>query len=378
MFWFFGHPEVYIIFLPAAGFVSEIVSTFSRRPTFGYTAIVVSMCATGLLAFGLWVHHMFATGLPQLGESFFTAASIIIAIPTGTQIFCWIATIWLGRPQFRVPLLWVIGFIVTFVLGGLTGVMLASVPLDLQLHDSYFVVAHFHYVLIGGSVFPLLGVTAYWFPKFTGRMMSEFWGKVSFAVVFVGFHVTFFPLHLTGMLGMPRRVYTYPAGMGWDSLNLISSLGAALLALGVLVFVMNAVTSMLRGRIASPDPWDAAGLEWAATSPPQVYNFAHIPVVSSRTPLWDGDGKLPVMSGLRVDSPELVLTTAIDAVPSVREPSPQPTIWPLLAAILTAITFVTTIFTPWGLVWGTIPIAIALTIWFWPKDPVIHPEPEIE
>jgi cytochrome c oxidase subunit 1 len=321
---------------------------------------------------------MFATGLPRLGYAFYTAASMTVSIPTGVQIFCWIATIWLGRPQFRVPLLWVIGFIVTFVLGGLTGVMLASVPLDLQLHDSYFVVAHFHYVLIGGSVFPLLGVTAYWFPKFTGRMMSEFWGKVSFAVVFVGFHVTFFPMHLTGMLGMPRRVYTYPAGMGWDSLNLISSLGAALLALGVLVFVINAVTSMLRGRIASPDPWDAAGLEWAATSPPQVYNFAHIPVVSSRTPLWDGDGKLPVMSGLRVDSPELVLTTAIDAVPSVREPSPQPTIWPLLAAILTAITFVTTIFTPWGLVWGTIPIAIALTIWFWPKDPVIHPEPEIE
>jgi hypothetical protein len=196
--------------------------------------------------------------------------------------------------------------------------------------------------------------------------------------VFVGFHVTFFPMHITGMLGMPRRVYTYPAGMGWDTLNMISSVGSFGLALGALIFVLNAVLSWRSGRIATADPWDAAGLEWAATSPPQVYNFAHIPVVSSRTPLWDAGDKLPVMSGLRVDEPEHLLTTAIDAVPSVREPSPKPTIWPLLAAVVTAITFVFTIFTPWAIVFGGVPIAVALTIWFWPKNLYIPPEPEIE
>jgi cytochrome c oxidase subunit 1 len=378
MFWFFGHPEVYIIFLPAAGFVSELTQTFSRRPSFGYTAIVVSMCATGLLAFGLWVHHMFATGLPRLGYAFYTAASMTVSIPTGVQIFCWIATIWLGRPRFQVPMLWVIGFIITFVLGGLTGVMLASVPLDLQLHDTFFVVAHFHYVLIGGAVFPLLGAVTYWFPKATGRLMSEFWGKASFALVFVGFHVTFFPMHITGMLGMPRRVYTYPAGMGWDTLNLISSVGAFVLAFGTLVFVLNAVVSLRTGRLATADPWDAPGLEWATTSPPQPYNFAHLPVVSSRTPLWTAGDRLPVMSGLRVDAREHLLTTAIDAVPSVREPSPEPTIWPLLAGVATGVTFVLSIFTPWGLVIGGAPIAAALIIWFWPKDPTVHAEPEID
>ncbi len=376
MFWFFGHPEVYIIFLPAAGFISELTQTFSRRPSFGYTAIVVSMCATGLLAFGLWVHHMFATGLPRLGYAFYTAASMTVSIPTGVQIFCWIATIWLGRPRFQVPMLWVIGFVITFVLGGLTGVMLASVPLDLQLHDTFFVVAHFHYVLIGGAVFPLLGAVTYWFPKATGRLMSDFWGKISFALVFVGFHVTFFPMHITGMLGMPRRVYTYPAGMGWDTLNLISSIGSIVIALGMLVFVGNALVSVRRGRIATADPWNAPGLEWATTSPPQVYNFAHTPVVSSRTPLWEGDN-LPVMSGLRVDAREHLLTTAIDAVPSVREPSPEPTVWPLLGAVATAITFVFSIFTPWALVFGALPIAIALIVWFWPKKSVVTPEPEI-
>src|SRR3569623_903644 len=208
LIWFFGHPEVYIIILPGAAFVSEIVSTFSRRPVFGYPAIVLALVSTGLLAFGLWVHHMFATGLPRLGYAFYTAASMTVAIPTGVQIFCWIATIWLGRPRFRVPLLWVIGFIVTFVIGGLTGVMLASVPLDLELHDTYFVVAHFHYVLIGGAVFPLLGVVTYWFPKFTGRLLSEGAGKTAFWLVFLGFQLTFMPMRWAGIMGMPRRVYT--------------------------------------------------------------------------------------------------------------------------------------------------------------------------
>jgi cytochrome c oxidase subunit I len=379
LFWFFGHPEVYIIFLPAAGFVSEITQTFSRRPIFGYTAIVLALAATGLLAFGLWVHHMFATGLPRVGYAFYTAASMAVSIPTGIQIFCWIATIWLGRPVFRVPLLWVVGFVVTFVIGGLTGVMLASVPLDLQLHDTYFVVAHFHYVLIGGAVFPLLGAITYWFPKITGRMMSETLGRVSFGTVFAGFHLAFFPMHIVGMMGMPRRVYTYPAGMGWDDLNLISSVGAAILAAGLALFLANVFRSLRRGSAAAPNPWDAPTLEWAVASPPPPYNFAHIPAVSSRNPLWhEAAEQLPVVTGLRVDEREHLLTSVIDAHPSLREPSPKPSIWPLIAALVVGVTFVGSMFTPWAVVVGGVPIAAALIAWFWPKSAEVSPEPVIE
>jgi cytochrome c oxidase subunit 1 len=377
LFWFFGHPEVYIIFLPGAGFVSEIVATFSRRPVFGYPAIVLAVVAIGFLAFGLWVHHMFATGLPRLGYAFYTSASMAVAIPSGIQIFCWIATMWDGRPRFEVPMLWVVGFIVTFVLGGLTGVMLASVPLDLQLHDTYFVVAHFHYVLIGGAVFPLLGALAYWFPKFTGRMMSDSLGKWSFWTTFSGFHLAFAPMHFVGMMGMPRRVYTYPMGMGWDELNLLSTLGAFVTAAGVLLFAVNAAVSLRRGRVAGANPWDAPGLEWATSSPPPVYNFAHIPVVTSSSPLWDNRNHLPVMTGLRVDDRELLLTTVMEAKPDLREPSPLPSVWPLIAALATGATFISSIFTPWAVVVGAVPVAVALTAWFWPKGP-LAPEPVIE
>ena len=368
LFWFFGHPEVYIIFLPATGFVSEIVATFARRSIVFYPIVVLSVVATAILAFGLWVHHMFATGLPRVGYSFYTAASISVSIPTALQIFCWIATLWEGRPRFQVPLLYVIGFIITFVIGGLTGVMIAAVPLDLQLHDTYFIVAHFHYVLIGGAVFPLLVAITYWFPKFTGRMMAEGLGKLSFWMIVLGFQLAFFPMHIAGIYGMPRRVYTYPAGMGLEWPNLLSSIGSLVVATAVLLFVINLVRSSLAGRLAAPNPWGAASLEWATECPPEAYNFAHIPVVDSRAPLWDSPESLPVVHGLRVDDRELLLTTVMYAVSDLREPSAEPTPWPFISAVAISIMFIGSIFSPWALVFGAIPATIAMTAWFWPKS----------
>src|SRR5205807_9058178 len=229
LFWFFGHPEVYIIFIPATGFVSTIVSTFSRRKTFGYPLMVLSLVATAFIGFGLWVHHMFATPLPRLGQSFFSGSSMMIAIPSGIQVFCWLTTMLAGKPQFKTPLLWVIGFILIFVLGGLTGVMLASVSLDIQVHDTFFVVAHFHYVLIGGAVFPLFRAFYYWFPKWTGRLMNETLGKWNFWLMFLGFNLTFFPMHILGLHGMTRRIYTYVAETGWGNLNLLATIGAGII-----------------------------------------------------------------------------------------------------------------------------------------------------
>jgi cytochrome c oxidase subunit I+III len=378
LFWFFGHPEVYIIFLPALGMISTIVEAFTRRPIFGYTAMVLAQIATGFLAFGLWVHHMFATGLPPLGNSFYTAASMMIAIPTGVQIFCWIASLWLGKPRYTTPLLFVLGFFALFVLGGMTGVMLASVPLDKQVHDTYFVVAHFHYVLIGGSVFPLLGAIYYWYPKFTGRLMSERLGKWNFWLLFVGFNLTFFPMHYVGLIGMPRRVYTYPAGLGWELPNLLSTLGSYLLGVGVLLFVFNALRSLRHGVVAGDDPWDGPDLEWATSSPPPAYNFAFIPVVRTRTPLWHTPDVLPVVDGLRSDRREALLTSSGDAIPRIRWAMPDPSVWPLFSAMALTVLFIWSVFSPWGVVWGAIPVGIALTIWFWPKrsEPSLRAEPE--
>jgi cytochrome c oxidase subunit I len=366
LFWFFGHPEVYIIFIPGTGMVSMIIATFAGRPVFGYTMIVLSLIATGFLSFGLWVHHMFTTGLPQLGASMFTASSMLIAVPSGLQIFCWLATLWDGRPIYRTPLLFVLGFFAIFILGGLSGVMVASVPIDMQVHDTYFVVAHFHYVLIGGAVFPLVGAVYYWFPKITGRILSETLGRWNFWLAFIGFNIAFFPMHILGLMGMPRRVYTYTPEMGWDNLNLLSSAGAAVFAASFAVLIVNVILSLRRGELAGDNPWGASTLEWATSSPPPPYNFSRIPVVTHRDPLWADGGNLPVVAGLSVERREVLLSSVADAEPHTREASPEPSIWPLLTAIATTIFFIGSIFTPWAVVWGTPPMAVALIGWFWP------------
>jgi len=370
LFWFFGHPEVYIMFIPGLGFVSSIVETFSRRKVFGYPVMVASLLVTGFVAFGLWVHHMFATPIPQLGRSFFTAASVLIAVPTGVQIFCWIATIWSGRPKLTTAMLFAIGFIVVFTIGGLSGVMIASVPFDLQVHDTFFIVAHFHYVILGGVVFPFFGAVYLWFPKITGRLLSERLGRWHVGLFFAGTNVAFFPMHLLGLDGMPRRIYTYLPETGWGNLNLLVTLGATIIVASVAVFIVNVLVSLRHGVRAGEDPWAAATLEWATPSPPPSYNFRHVPVCESRAPLWSEDGvpaaALPVMTGLDAHKRQILVTTVLDALPDNRHKHPEDTPWPFWMAASLGVTFIGAIFSPWFYVWGAGLATLAFAKWAWP------------
>jgi cytochrome c oxidase subunit I len=286
-FWIFGHPEVYILVIPCFGFMSEIVPVFSRKPIFGYPIMVAATICIGFVSMSVWAHHMFTIGMNSYANSFFAITSMVVGIPTGIKIFNWIGTMWGGKIQFKTAMLFCIAFLFQFLIAGLTGIMLASAPFDWQLSLSYFVVAHFHYVIVGGILFALFGAFYYWYPKITGRLMSERLGKWHFWLFVLGFHLTFDVMHFPGLLGMPRRIYTYEPGRGWDTLNLIVSLGALIQGISILVFVANLIISYWKGDVAGNDPWDAWTLEWSISSPPPAYNFAMIPTVASRRPLWD-------------------------------------------------------------------------------------------
>nr|WP_205520954.1 cytochrome c oxidase subunit I [Propylenella binzhouense] len=379
LFWMFAHPWVYVIVLPAMGMVSDGLPTFCRRPLVGYTAVVLSTVATMVLGFGVWLHHMFATGLPFLALSFFSGSSFIITIPSAVAVFAWIATIWTGRPVITTAFLYFASFIAMFTIGGVSGVMTASVPADFQLTDTYFVVAHIHYVLIGINLFGVLGGLYFWFPKMTGRMLSERLGRWNFWITFIGFNLGFLPMHLTGLFGMPRRIYTYPPDLGWNTLNLVTTVGAFMLAFGILLLFVNIFHSLRHGRIAGPNPWDGPSLEWAVPSPPPPYNFAVIPVVASRHPLWEkrlgeGIGESSVARGLVLDhGKETIGTTVLDAQPDVILKMPEDSWSPFTVTLGMSVGFtglILTYWTPYG--WAAAAAGLVLTglgvlVWLWPE-----------
>jgi cytochrome c oxidase subunit I len=374
LFWLFAHPWVYIIVLPAQGIVSDGLPVFCRQPLVGYTLVVIATITTMILGFGVWVHHMFTTGIPFMALSFFSGASFIITIPSAVQIFCWIATIWYGRPVLKTAFLYFAGFIVMFVIGGVSGVMTAAVPADFQLHDTYFVVAHIHYVLIGINVFAVLGGLYFWFPKFSGRMMDETLGRLAFAFVFLGFNAAFLPMHWTGLLGMPRRIYTYPEGSGWESVNLTTTVGAFVLAIGILLVLVNVLHGLRRGAPAGPNPWDAPSLEWSVPSPPPHYNFAVQPVIASRHPLWEdrlheGSGKSSLDRGpVLADGKEMLLTSVLDAEPDLIVRMPDDTLWPFLTTVAITVLLAGLLLHLWLLAAaGGAAILLATLGWLWPR-----------
>jgi cytochrome c oxidase subunit 1 len=372
MFWLFGHPEVYILILPAMGIVSEVLPTFARKPLFGYAFVAFSGIAIGFMGWGVWAHHMFAAGLGPVANSAFAVSTMFIAVPTGVKIFNWLGTVWGGKIRFTTPMLFSIGFVTMFIIGGLSGVTHAIVPADYQQTDTYYIVAHFHYVLFGGAVFGLFSGIYYWWPKFTGKLLNERLGKLHFVLMLIGFNLTFGPMHVLGLQGMARRYYTYPEGQGFDFWNLIETFGAFIIALSILVFIVNALYTRRRGPEAGNDPWDARTLEWSIPSPPPHYNFAEIPTVTERDDWWhhkyteDESGKpVPVVAGAQNgDEPEAGHGEQDEHEPHM----PKPSYWPLVAAAALPLV-------AYGLMfqWVLIPVG-ALTllvgVYGWALEPV--------
>ncbi len=376
LFWIFGHPEVYILILPGMGIVSEILPVFSRKPLFGYSIVVFSGIAIGFLGWGVWAHHMFASGLGPIAVSAFGLSTMLIAIPTGVKIFNWLGTVWGGAVRLRTPMLFALGFIAQFTIGGLSGVMHSIVPSDTQQTDTYFVVAHFHYVLFGGLVFAIFGGFYYWWPKFFGKMLNEQMGKLNFWLLVIGFNLTFFPMHFLGFEGQPRRTYTYPSGMGWDTMNLVATIGAFIIALSVLVFLVNVIYTAKAGPKAPQDPWDARTLEWSIPSPPPEYNFATVPIITHLDDFWhrkyteDDEGRLVKLpAGAAVDT-EAHADAAVDPH-SIHMPSPS--YWPLIFAMALPIIGYGFVFKNWyllalGVVWGFFGIS------GWAIEPATEPD----
>ena len=374
LFWIFGHPWVYIIVLPAFGMVSTILPVLARRRIIGYTLIVIAEMAVALIGFGVWTHHMFSVGIPQIALSFMSAASFMVTIPSAIQVFAWLATLVTGRPRLNTAMLYIMGFVVIFVLGGLSGVMFAAIPFDQQTTDTYFVVAHFHYVIIGGALFPIVAGLYYWLPKMTGRMLDERLGKLSFWLTFIGFNLTFGPMHISGLLGQPRRTYTYQAGLGWDIWNLLATIGAFLLALGLLVVLVNWRRSLKIGPPAGNDPWSADTLEWSIPSPPAEYNFETIPHVRSRHPMWDqpelsagpqhpDEGALVLAEGH-----ETLGSSMLDARPQAALEMPGESPWPLTLTVALTALCLTMLIQIWALAaLAALGCVVAVIGWFWPR-----------
>lgn len=364
MFWLFGHPEVYILILPAMGIVSEILPTFSRKPLFGYPFVVFSGIAIGFMSWGVWAHHMYTTGLGSVANSAFGLTTIMIAVPTGVKIFNWLGTLWGGSISFKTPLLFAVGFVAMFVTGGLTGVMHSMVPSDYQQQDSYFVVAHFHQVLFGGAMFALFGGVYYWFPKFTGKLMSEAWGQLHFWLMLIGFNLTFQPMMVLGMLGMPRRIYTYSDGLGWDVWNLLATIGAFTIAASVLVFIYNVIVSLRRGEPAGADPWDGRTLEWSIPSPPPHHNFAKIPAVRALDDFWhhkyveaETAEAVPVVAGASGGGHE----PAYGDGHGIHMPSPS--VFPLIAALGPPLLAAALMYNVWLTPIGALVLLVGLYGW---------------
>ena len=362
LFWVFGHPEVYILILPAMGIVSEILPTFSKKPLFGYPVVVLSGLIIGFMGWMVWSHHMFTVGLGPIANSVFTITTMAIAVPTGIKIFNWLGTMWKGSITFSTPMLFALGFITVFTIGGISGVMHAQAASDAQQQDTYFIVAHIHYVLFGGSIFALIAGVYYWFPKFTGRMYDETVGKITFWLIFAGMNLTFFPMHFTGLDGMPRRIYTYDANMGWEIWNTFSSGGAALLAVGMVALIYNVVSGWIKGKRAEGDPWDARTLEWSIASPPPEYNFVEIPTVTEVDDWWATKRRkerTPVIAGASEDEEHSIHL-------------PQPSYWPIVVSIGLLIG-------GYGLIYhyaiSVVGVAIALFgVYAWSFEPVNDPD----
>jgi cytochrome c oxidase subunit 1/cytochrome c oxidase subunit I+III len=370
LFWFFGHPWVYVIFLPATGMLSMIIPTFSRRTIVGYPFVAISTVLTGVVGFGVWLHHMFTVGMSDIAMSFFSAGSMTISVFTTIQVFAWVATVWKGRPVPTASMYFALGSVVMLVIGGLSGVFTGIIPVDWQVHNTYYVVAHIHYVLIGSNLFPVFAAFYYWLPKMTGRMMSERLGKWSFWVMFLGFNIGFFPMHILGLLGMPRRIFTYASGLGYDAWNTVVTVGSFVLGVGILLSIINLLISLRKAPDAGRNPWNADTLEWETDSPPAPYGALHIPLVASRHPLWDDfDESADPANDRTLDEGRLTpVTTWLDAEPVSIATVPEDSLAPLLISLVLLGFFVAMVMQMVWVALGLILVAFLTgCVWMWPR-----------